>query len=142
MVKFLSEEWIEYGKQYIRSNLDPMKDLGSLTTSVLGVIEHVPPQDTSMTFYLELQNGQLSDFILRTGASIPEKTPVFIITGTYGAYKDIFEGKVGTAMAILKNRIKLKGSKVEALKIIKQLDGLIDALRKVTDEYEEMPRTS
>lgn len=139
MVKFLSDEWIEYGKEYIRRNLDPARDLGNLTTSVLGVIEHVPPTDSTTTFYLELQNGQLSDFILRVGATIPEKTPVFVITGTYGAYRDIFEGKVGTAMAILKNRIKLKGSKVEALKIIKQLDGLIDALRKVTDEFEEGP---
>jgi putative sterol carrier protein len=137
MVKFLSEEWIEYGKNYIRSTLDPAKDLNNLTTSVLGVIEHVPPQDTTTNFYLELQDGQLSDFILSIGDTIADKEPVFVITGNYGAYRDIFEGKVGTAMAILKNRIKLKGSKIEALKIIKQLDGLIDALRKVTDEFEE-----
>lgn len=137
MVKFLSEEWIEYGKQYIRSNLDPVKDLGSLTTSVLGVIEHVPPQDTTTNFYLELQDGQLHEFILQVGDTIKEKEAVFVITGNYGTYRDIFEGKIGTAMALLKNRIKLKGSKIEALKIIKQLDGLIDALRKVTDEFEE-----
>jgi len=137
MVKFLSEEWIEYGKSYIHKNLDPAKDLGNLTTSVLGVIEHVPPHDTVTNFYLELQDGHLSDFILRAGDAIIEKQPVYVITGNYGAYRDIFEGRTGTAMALLKNRIKLKGSKIEALKIIKQLDGLIDALRKVTDEFEE-----
>ena len=137
MVKFLSDEWIEYGKKYIRGNLDPVKDLGGLTTSVLGVIEHVPPQDTTTNFYLELQDGQLHDFILQVGDTINEKEAVFVITGNYGTYRDIFEGKIGTAMALLKNRIKLKGSKIEALKIIKQLDGLIDALRKVTDEFEE-----
>lgn len=137
MVKFLSEEWIEYGKIFIRNNLDPIKDLNNLTTSVLGVIEHVPPHDTTMNFYLELQNGTLSDFILRVGDTISEKDAEFVITGNYGTYRDIFEGKIGTAMALLKNRIKLKGSKIEALKIIKQLDGLIDTLRKVTDEFEE-----
>ncbi len=136
MVKFLSEDWIEYGKKYIRSNLDPVKDLGGLTTSVLGVIEHVPPQDTTTYFYLELKEGQLSDFILRVGDTITDKEPVFVITGNYGTYRDIFEGKIGMAMALLKNRIKLKGSKFEALKIIKQLDGLIGALRQVTDEFE------
>jgi putative sterol carrier protein len=136
MVKFLSEEWIEYGKQYIRNNLDPVKDLGALTTSILGIIEHIPPNDTTTNFYLELTNGQLSDFILQSGDTILGKEPVFVITGNYGAYRDIFEGKTGTAMALLKNRIKLKGSKIEALKIIKQLDGLIDALGKVTDEFE------
>ena len=38
MVKFLSDEWIEYGKRYIHDNLDPVKDLGNLTTSLRGVI--------------------------------------------------------------------------------------------------------
>lgn len=136
MVKFLSEEWIEYGKKYIRSNLDPAADLGNLTTSVLGVIEHVPPHDITTTFYLELRDGQLRDFILQVGDTIKDKDAVYVITGNYGTYRDIFEGKIGTAMAILRNRIKLKGSKIEALKIIKQLDGLIDALRQVTDEFE------
>jgi hypothetical protein len=40
-------------------------------------------------------------------------------------------------MALLKNRLKLKGSKLDALQIIKQLDSLIDSLRKITDEFEE-----
>jgi putative sterol carrier protein len=137
MVKFLSEEWIEYGKNYIRENLDPVKDLGNLTTSLLGVIEHVPPKDTVMSFYLELHDGTLRDFILHIDDTIKDKDAVFVITGNYGTYRDIFEGKIGTAMALLKNRIKLRGSKLEALKIIKQLDGLIEALRKVTDEFEE-----
>jgi putative sterol carrier protein len=39
------------------------------------------------------------------------------MTRNYGTYQDIFEGKIGTAMALLKNRIKLKGSKIEELKI-------------------------
>ena len=90
-----------------------------------------------MNFYLELTEGRLSDFILRVGDTITEKNAVFVITGNYGTYRDIFEGKIGTAMALLKNRIKLKGSKIEALKIIKQLDGLIDAIGEVTDEYEK-----
>ena len=91
---------------------------------------------TTTYFYLELKEGQVSGFILRIGDTITEKEPVFVITGNYGTYRDIFEGKIGTAMALLKNRIKLKGSKFEALKIIKQLDGLIGALRQVTDEFE------
>ncbi|HUS99837.1 MAG TPA: hypothetical protein VMY59_05915 [Candidatus Thermoplasmatota archaeon] len=137
MVKFLSDEWIENGKNYIRSNLDPKKDLKNITTSVLGVIQHVPPQDTTMNFYLELRDGTLSDFIVQIGDSIKDKDAVFVISGNYGTYKDILEGRIGTAMALLKNRLKLKGSKLDALQIIKQLDSLIDSLRKITDEFEE-----
>jgi putative sterol carrier protein len=137
MVKFLSEEWIEYGKKYMLEKLDPEKDLKNITTSLLGIIEHVPPDDRTMNFYLGLRDGKLYDFKVNTGNTFEGKEAVFIIRGNYGTYKDILEGKLGTAMALLKNRLKIKGSKMEALKIIKPLDGVIESLRKITDEFEE-----
>lgn len=137
MVKFLSEEWIEFGKKYILEKLDPEKDMKNISTSLLGIIEHVPPNDATMSFYLELKNGKLNDFKVNKSGSFEEKNAVYVIRGNYGTYKDILQGKIGTAMAILKNRLNLKGSKMEALKIIKPLDGLIESLRKVTDEFEE-----
>jgi putative sterol carrier protein len=137
MVKFLSEEWIDYGKNSILENLDPEKDLKNITTSLLAVIEHVPPNDTTMNFYLELKDGKLINFIVNTGDTFEGKEAVFIVRGNYGTYKDILEGKIGTAVALLKNRLKLKGSRIEALKIIKPIDSLIESLRKITDEFEE-----
>jgi len=137
MVKFLSEEWIEFGKKYILEKLDPEKDMKNISTSLLGIIEHVPPNDTTMSFYLELKDGKLNDFKVNRSGSFEEKDAKYVIRGNYGTYKDILQGKIGTAMAILKNRLILKGSKMEALKIIKPLDGLIESLRKITDEFEE-----
>jgi len=45
MVKFLSEEWITYGKNFIHEKLDSEKDLKNITTSLLCVIENVPPME-------------------------------------------------------------------------------------------------
>jgi putative sterol carrier protein len=137
MVKFLSEEWIKYGKNFILEKLDPEKDLKNITTSLLGIIESVPPHGTTMNFYFEFQNGKLIDFIVNTGDTFKEKEAVFVITGNYGAYKDILKGDMNMAMALLRNRLKLKGSKMEALKIIKPIDVVIDSLRKITDEFED-----
>jgi len=134
MVKFLSEQWIECGKN-ILEKLDPEKDLKHITTSLVGIIEHIPPHDTTMNFYWEFKDGKIHDFKVNTGDTVEGKEAVFVIRGNYGTYKEILEGKLGTAMALLKNRLKLKGSKMEALKIIKPLDGVIDALRKITDEF-------
>ena len=136
MVKFLSEEWIEFGKKYMLEKLDPEKDMNHITTSLLGIIEHIPPHDTIMNFYLELKDGKVHDFFVNTGSSFEGKEAVFVIRGNYGTYKDILQGKLGTAMALLKNRLTIKGSKMEALKIIKPLDGVIESLRKITDEFE------
>ena len=137
MVKFLSEEWISYGKQFMLEKIDPVKDLKNLTTSLLCVIENVPPKGTTMNLYLEFQQGKLTDIIVNTSDPFTEKEAVFVITGLYGTYKDIIRGHMSLSMALLKNRLKLKGSKIEALKLIKPIDVVIDSLRKITDEFEE-----
>ena len=137
MVKFLSEEWIEIGKKYILENLDPEKDLHNMSISLLGIVEHIPPNDTTMNFYLELQNGKLTDLIVSTGDHFEEKEAAYEIRGNYGTYKSILQGEMSLGIAVLKNRLKLKGSKMKALKLIKPLDGVIVSLKTITDEFEE-----
>ena len=136
MVKFLSEEWIEIGKKYMLENLDPVKDLNSITTSLLGVVEHIPPDDSTMNFYLELEGGKLTDFIVNTGNTFDEKEATYEVRGTYGTYKSILQGEMSLGISVLKNRLKVKGSKMQALKLIKPLDGVIVALKEITDEFE------
>ena len=137
MVKFLSKEWNDLSKEYILKKLDPEKDLKNMTTSLLAVIEHVPPNDSTMNFYLELQNGNLTDFTVNIGDTYEGKEAVFTVTGNYGTYKSILKGDISMAVALLKGRLKLKGSKMKALKLIKPLDGVIVSLKEVTDEFEE-----
>jgi len=136
MVKFLSEEWIETGKNYMLEKLDPVKDLKSISTSLLGVVEHIPPDDMTMNFYLELEEGKLKDFIVNTGNTFEEKEAAYEIRGNYGTYKSILQGEMSLGIAVLKNRLKVKGSKMQALKLIKPLDGVITSLRDITDEFE------
>ena len=135
MVKFLSEEWIDHTKKYMYENLDPETDLKNVTTSLLAVIQHVPPNDTIMNFYLNLNNGKLTEFAVNTGDS-HDKEAIFVITGNYGTFKSILQGELNLTIALLKNRIKLQGNKLKALKLMKPLDGVIVALREVTDEFE------
>jgi putative sterol carrier protein len=135
MVKFLSEEWIEIGKKYMLEKLDPIKDLNSISTSLLGVVEHIPPNDTTMNFYLELEDGKLINFIVNTGDTFVEKVAAYEIRGNYGTYKSVLQGEMSLGIAVLKNRLKVKGSKMKALKLIKPLDGLIVALKEITDEF-------
>jgi putative sterol carrier protein len=135
MVKFLSPEWSELGKKYILK-LDPVKDLKKVTTSLLAVIDHVPPNDSTMNFYLELQDGKLTDFLVNAGDTSKGKEAVFTVSGTYGTYKSILKGEMSMAVALLRGRLSLKGSKMKALQIIKPLDGVIVSLKEATDEFE------
>jgi len=137
MVKFLSDEWNNISKEYILKKLDPEKDLRNVTTSLLAVIEHVPPNDSTMNFYLELQDGKLTNFIVNTGDTHVGKEAVFTVSGNYGTYRSILKGEMSMAVALLRGRLKLKGSKMKALQIIKPLDGVIVSLKEITDEFEE-----
>ncbi len=136
MVKFLSEEWLEQCKKYMHEKLDPEKDLKNVTTSLLGVVEHIPPDDSTMNFYLNIDNGNLIDFIVSSGNTY-EKEATFVITGSYGTFRGILKGELNMTIALLKNRLKLKGNKIKALRLMKPLDGVIASLREVTDEFEE-----
>jgi len=136
MVKFLSDEWIETGKNYMIEQLDPVKDLKKISTSLLGIVEHIPPDDSTMNFYLELQNGKVTNFIVNTGTTFQEKQAAYEIRGNYGTYKSVLQGEMSLGIAVLKNRLKVKGSKMQALKLIKPLDGVIVALQKITDEFD------
>jgi putative sterol carrier protein len=136
MVKFLSEEWINIGKKYMLEKLDPVKDLNNITTSLLGIVEHIPPEDITMNFYLELENGKLKDFIVNTGDTFEEKKASYEVRGNYGTYKSVLQGEISLGIAVLKNRLKVKGSKLQALKLIKPLDGVIASLTEITDEFD------
>jgi putative sterol carrier protein len=116
--------------------LDPEKDLKNVTTSLLGVVEHIPPNDVTMNFYLELQNGKLTNFIVNTGDTF-EKEAAYEVRGNYGTYKSVLRGEMSLGIAVLKNRLRLKGSKMQALRLIKPLDGVILSLKEITDEFEE-----
>ena len=117
--------------------LDPEKDLKSITTSLLGVVEHIPPNDTTMNFYLELEEGKLKDFIVNTGNTLEEKEAIYEVRGNYGTFKSVLKGEMSLGIAVLKNRLKVKGSKMQALRLIKPLDGVILSLQEITDEFEE-----
>ncbi|MDH7506698.1 MAG: hypothetical protein QHH15_02780 [Candidatus Thermoplasmatota archaeon] len=87
MVKFLSEEWNKLSKEYILEKLDPEKDLKNVTTSLIAIIEHVPPNDTIMSFYLSLSNGKLTDFIVNTGDISKNKEASFMLVEIMGLTK-------------------------------------------------------
>jgi putative sterol carrier protein len=133
----LSEEWIAAAKKYILDELNPDTDLKNISTSLLGIVEHIPPDDSTMNFFFAFENGNLKEFIVNTGDAPQDKNPVFEVRGNYGTYKDVLQGKTSLTISLLKNRFKLKGSKIGALKIIKPLDKVIESLIEITDEFEE-----
>lgn len=135
MVKFLSEEWIEEAKSAAVKELDPETDLANTSASLLNIIENIPPEGKSKYFFISVENGNLKEFLIGEEGKILDKKAEFTVTGNYDTFVQIFKGEMNTLIALIKNRVKIKGDKVKALKFVKPIDKLNDCLRKIETEY-------
>jgi putative sterol carrier protein len=135
LIKFLSEQWFEKSKKIASEELDPEKDLNRTSTSLMNIINNVPPDGKTFYFYILVNEGNILEMKLDRNSSIMEKDVEFIVSGNYDTFKQIFKGDMGITIALIKNRIEIKGDKKKALKLIKPLERVIASLREITDEY-------
>jgi putative sterol carrier protein len=135
MVKYLSAEWAEQAKKKVLGELDTSKDLKNMNASLMNVVQNVPPDQKTMYFYIRFVNGNLEELLTGSDDSIKAKTAEFTITGDYTAFMQISSGKTSSAMALLKNRVKLTGNKMKALTITKPIDTFNACIAKLQTEY-------
>jgi len=135
LVKFLSSEWIEQAKNIAEENLDPKEDMNNATTSLLNVIENVPHEKKTNYFFVSFENGKLSELSVGSDSSFIKKEAEFIVVGDYSTFVQIVKGEMNTVMALLKNRLKLKGDKMKALRFAKPIDRINDCLRRIETEF-------
>ncbi len=134
-MKFLSQEWIETAKKITKEKLDPEKDLKKATTSLLNVINNTPPNGRAVYFYISVKNGNIEEMLIDQTGSLLEKDAEFVVTGNYDTFVQILEGEMSTLIALIKNRVKIKGDKVKALQFVKSIDKLNNCLREIETEY-------
>ena len=134
-MKFLSNEWVITAKQIAAEKLDPEKDLKKATTSLLNIIENIPPHGRNVYFFISVNNGIIEEFIIDKTGSLVDKEAEFVVTGNYDTFVQILKGEMSTTIALIKNRIKIKGDKVKALKFVKPMDKLNSCFREIGTEY-------
>ena len=135
MVKYLSQEWAEQGKKKVLTELDKTKDLKNMNMSLLNVIQNVPPDNKTMYYYIKFIDGNLEELITGSDEAIRQKNPEFIVTGDYTTFVQISSGQMSSAMALLKNRVKMVGNKMKALTITKPIDIFNNCINKIQTEY-------
>lgn len=135
MVKYLSEEWAEQARKKVLAELDKAKDLKNMTTSLLNVIQNTPPDNKTMYFYVKFVDGNLEELITGCDESIRQKNAEFTVTGDYTTFVQISSGQMSSAMALLKNRVKMAGNKMRALTITKPIDTFNNCISMIQTEY-------
>ena len=138
MIKFLSDEWVDQAKNIVSKNLDPETDLNNANTSVLNIINNVPPDGHTVYFFLAVKNGKITELLVDKTGSLSEKNAEFMVTGNYATFVQIFRGEMKTLIALIKNRVKIKGDKMKALQFVKSIDKITFCLREIETEFEEV----
>lgn len=134
-MKFLSKEWIEKAINIANEQLDPKKDLHNATASLLNIIENNPPDGGNKYFYINVENGKIKKMQIDKINSYKEEDAEIIVTGNYETFVQIFKGEMSTLVAIIKNRFKIKGDKIKAMRFIKPIDRLNECLRKIDTDF-------
>ncbi|MBP1661769.1 MAG: hypothetical protein H6P94_18 [Thermoplasmatales archaeon] len=135
MVKFLSQEWAEQAKKKVLTELDKAKDLKNMNATLLNVIQNIPPDNKTIYYYIKFTEGNLDELITGTDESLKQKQADFIVTGDYTTFIQINNGQMSSAMALLKNRVKMTGNKMKALTITKPIDTYNNCVKGVPTEY-------
>ena len=134
MVKFLSRRWLETAI-ITAEGLDPEKDLKNTSASLLNIINNIPPDGKTIYFYISINNGIITEMKLDQNNSLMNRDAEFIVSGNYDTFKQIFKGEMSILIALIKNRIEIKGDKKKALKFVKPIDRLNSCLRNIDTEY-------
>jgi putative sterol carrier protein len=134
MAKYLSKEWAELAKKKVLTELDKARDLKNMNASLLNVIQNVPPDNKTMYFYIKFIEGNLEELITGSDESIKQKEAEFIVTGDYTTFVQISSGQMSSAMALLKNRVKMT-NKMKALTITKPIDTFNGCIKGIQTEY-------
>jgi putative sterol carrier protein len=135
VVKFLSQEWAEQAKKKVLTELDKAKDLKNMNATLLNVVQNIPPDNTTIYYYIKFTAGNLDELITSTDESIKQKQADFIVSGDYTTFIQINNGQMSSAMALLKNRVKMTGNKMKALTITKPIDNYNNCVKGVPTDY-------
>ena len=136
MVRFLSDEWVIKAKEVIEKNICSEEDLKNANVSLLNIIIHNPSDDKDVNLFVSIKDGKLTNFYISSNNSKKNIEADFTVVGDYTTFVQIIKGELNTLMALLKNRLKLKGDKMKAIRFAKSIDKINLLLREIETEYE------
>jgi putative sterol carrier protein len=128
--EYLSETWFEQAKSSIKEKITP-KIMKYNTFHLVSVFQNCPDGKDK---YLSVQykKGELGDIEMGEGNG-PSAT--FKIYGDYKVFTKINQRELNAKLALLSGKVKLKGSKIKALKLASITDHFLEVLSEIPTVY-------
>lgn len=133
MYTFPSEEWMNALIDILNDSDDYKKAAATWEGSVIFAIEADEKLDKPLYFYANPYHGHISDQCLIDGPD--DKEVDFFITGPYATWKDICNRKLDSMQAIMKGKLKIKGSMAKLLKQVKASQAMMKILGDIPTQF-------
>ncbi len=136
LAKYLSREWVEKGRAHVEADPRFKAHTAGLHASILCVV-HEQPTHADEVFFIEFDDGHIREIYSGPLSEFQQRKveTTFEVHGNYGTFVQIQEGHLTQATALMRGRLRLKGSVFRALKYMRALEAVTDILREVPTEY-------
>ncbi|MEW5785165.1 MAG: SCP2 sterol-binding domain-containing protein [Bacillota bacterium] len=129
-MKYLSPEWKTAVESLLKSELSAEK-MNRINSSMSNIYLNCP-DGKERFIYFKYVDGLLEEFMVGEGEP-PEAE--FKITGDYETLAKISRGEMGSQVALMSGKLKLKGNMVKALKLASIADRINKVISKVDAAY-------
>lgn len=129
-LKYLSQEWETEAERMLKAELSPEK-MNHITSSMSNIYQNCPDGVNRFIFF-KYEDGQLAQFVVGEGEPPAAE---FKIIGDYEVFARISRAELGSQVALMSGKLKLKGNMVKALKLAAVADRLNKVLAKIPAAY-------
>lgn len=135
-MKYLSKRWIEAGRRLVEGDPRFVSRTRGIRASILCVV-HESPAHADEVFFIDFDDGEVKDLYAGSLQEFERRgvKAVFTVEGEYDTYVAIQQGHLAQSTALMRGRLKLKGSLFKALKHMRALETVTEILREVPTEY-------
>jgi putative sterol carrier protein len=135
-MKYLSTEWVEAGRRLVEGHPLVVSRTKGVKASILCII-HDSPDHVDDVMFIDFDDGQVKEIYAGTLSEFERRKvkPVFVVEGEYETFVEIQEGRLTQATALMKGRLRLRGSLFKALKHMRALEAITQILGEVPTEY-------
>ncbi|MFX1367834.1 MAG: SCP2 sterol-binding domain-containing protein [Promethearchaeota archaeon] len=132
--KYLSKEWMDEVISRVTAKLTA-EEMKHVSSSMVNIVENCPDGNTRY-MYFRFEDGLLAEAAIGTqDDEVSQKKAEFRIIGDYDVFAKISQAELGARSALMRNKIKLKGNMVKALRLSSVVDKLNKIIATVPTDY-------
>jgi putative sterol carrier protein len=133
-LRYLSNEWMEEVTRRVKERLTP-EEMKKVSSSMINEVRNCPDGKTHF-MYFRFEGGVIAEGLVGTeDDEVASKQAEFRIIGDYEVFAKISQAELGARTALMRNKIKLKGSMVKALRLSSVVDKLNKVIATVPTDY-------